>query len=69
MLISAITIVAGLNVYNSRQDVELSEMALANIEAIAQGEVIIGVPCVQVCQNCWCIYFDPYEEVEGEPYI
>ena len=66
---SAFALLAGYSVYASQQETELSEFALANIEAIAKGEVIVGVPCAQICQNCWCIYFDPYEEIEGTPYV
>lgn len=67
--VAAFALMAGYSVYTSQQETELSELALANIEAIAKGEVIPGVPCAQICQNCWCIYFDPYEEIEGTPYV
>jgi hypothetical protein len=39
------------------------------VEALAQGEVYVGVPCALICANCWCIYFDPYEEIQGQPYV
>ena len=68
-VIATVAIVAGLNYQQGKTDVKLSDLALANVEALADGEVIIGVPCAQVCQNCWCIYFSPYEEVEGQPYF
>ena len=68
-IIAAVAIVAGWNYQQSENEMELSDLALANVEALADGEVIIGVPCAQVCQNCWCIYFSPYEEVEGQPYF
>ena len=66
---AAIAVAAGWNYQQNKQDVELSDLAMANVEALADPEIIVGVPCAQVCQNCWCIYFDPYEEVEGQPYI
>ena len=69
IIIAVVAIVAGLNYQQGKTDVKLSDLALANVEALADGEVIIGVPCAQVCQNCWCIYFSPYEEVEGQPYF
>jgi hypothetical protein len=69
VIIAAVAIVAGWNYQQSENEMELSDLALANVEALADGEVIIGVPCAQVCQNCWCIYFSPYEEVEGQPYF
>ena len=61
--------IAGWNYQQNKQNVVLSDLAMENVEALAKGEVIVGVPCAQVCTNCWCVYFDPYEEVEGEPYI
>jgi|Cm1ome_3_1110798.scaffolds.fasta_scaffold01567_7 hypothetical protein len=69
VLIAAMAVAAGWNYQQNKQSVELSDLAMANVEALADPEIIVGVPCAQVCQNCWCIYFDPYEEVEGQPYI
>ena len=37
-LVSAFAIAAGYNVYNSQEEVKLSEMALENIEALARNE-------------------------------
>ena len=68
VLIAAMAVAAGWNYQQNKQSVELSDLAMANVEALADPEIIVGVPCAQVCQNCWCIYFDPYEEVEGQPY-
>lgn len=61
--------IAGWHYQQNKQNVVLSDLAMENVDALAKGEVIVGVPCAQVCTNCWCVYFDPYEEVEGEPYI
>lgn len=69
VLIAAMAVAAGWNYQQNKQSVDLSDLAMANVEALADPEIIVGVPCAQVCQNCWCIYFDPYEEVEGQPYI
>ena len=69
VLIAAMAVAAGWNYQQNKQSVELSDLAMANVEALADPDIIVGVPCAQVCQNCWCIYFDPYEEVEGQPYI
>ena len=69
VLIAVMAVAAGWNYQQNKQSVELSDLAMANVEALADPEIIVGVPCAQVCQNCWCIYFDPYEEVEGQPYI
>ena len=53
----------------SSQSQPLTDLTKANIEALAQGEVYVGVPCALICANCWCIYFDPYEEIQGQPYV
>ena len=56
-----------------KSDANLSDLALANVEALANGEVGIGVPCKNTCTNCWCYYppidVDPNDYwVDGEPY-
>ena len=53
----------------SSQSQPLTDLTKANIEALAQGEVYVGVPCALICANCWCIYFDPYEEIQVQPYV
>ena len=58
---------------NLNSNADLSMLALSNVEALANGEVIIGVPCMQTCSMCWCYYppidVDPYDYwIEGEPY-
>ncbi len=35
---SAFAVVAGYNVYSSQQEVEMSDLAMANVEALAGGE-------------------------------
>ncbi len=39
---SAFAFVAGYSVYTSQQKVEMSDWAMANVEALANGEVIVG---------------------------
>ena len=39
---SAFALVAGYSVYASQQKVEISDLAMANVEALASGEVIVG---------------------------
>lgn len=34
--------VAGYCVYTSQQETEMSDLAMANVEALASGEVIVG---------------------------
>ena len=36
--VAAVGLIAGVNVYNSRKSVELSDIALANVEALADDE-------------------------------
>lgn len=43
---SAFALVAGYNVYASQQNAEMSDLAMANVEALASGENIgSGDPC------------------------
>ena len=44
--------IAGWNYQQNKQNVVLSDLAMENVEALAKGEVIVGVPCAQVCTNC-----------------
>ena len=66
-LVAAIALVASVNVYNAQQsDVEMSDLALANVEALASGE-IINRDCEVYCQpdsryTCIIRY---YGDVEG----
>ena len=36
----------------------MSDFALANVDALAQGEIYIGVPCAEVLYS-YCIYLGP----------
>ena len=64
-LVAAFALIAGINVYNAQKSDVMSEMALANVDALAQGEVIVGMPCACV-PNSTCIYFYPdYFEIPG----
>ena len=39
---SAFALVAGYSIYASQKKVEMSDLAMANVEALASGEVIVG---------------------------
>ena len=39
---SAFALVAGYSIYASQKKVEMSDLAMANVEALARGEVIVG---------------------------
>ena len=41
-LVAAFALIAGFNVYNSQKSDVMSELALANVEALASGEEGIG---------------------------
>lgn len=45
LFVAAFPMVASYNVYSSQQNTEMSDLALANIEALADGEVIQGAVC------------------------
>ncbi|WP_313382149.1 NVEALA domain-containing protein [Proteiniphilum saccharofermentans] len=57
---------------NLKSDTGLSDLALMNAEALANGEVIIGPACMNTCSTCWCIWLGPgpgdYYETRGEFY-
>ena len=59
-----IAVVAGYNVYSSQNNRNLTDLALANVDALASGEVIIGT----ICTYCWCGYFPEDYWADGEPY-
>ena len=66
--VAVFALMTGYSVYASQQEKTMSDLALANVEALAQGEVIIGTPCRETCINCWCIYGGDIW-VDGEPYV
>ena len=51
----AIAMIGGINVFNAQKSEALSDIALANVEALAEGEVIVGMPCMVVPNN-YCLY-------------
>ena len=60
---------------SKKSEAKMSDLTMANVEALANGEVGIGVPCMHTCEYCWCyippIEVDPYDYwVEhAEPYL
>ena len=67
-MVTVVAAVVGMGIYSSQKADVASDIALANVEALAQGEVIIGTPCRETCINCWCIYGGDIW-VDGEPYV
>ena len=43
----------------------MSDLALANVEALAWDEIIVGQPCACV-KNSYCLYYYPWEQWEEE---
>lgn len=49
---SAFALVAGYSVYASQQKVEMSDLAMANVEALAQSEGSVTVECPGGIDEC-----------------
>lgn len=63
----AVVAIAGVNYLQMNQSVELSDLALANVEALAQGEINPACPngCVSGSEGCFChVWFDNYSEAK-----
>ena len=62
--VAAFALATGYGVYSSQEEVELSELALANVEALAQGETseeFTGKTCcIAVWDNTNCSGCDGY---------
>lgn len=59
-LVAAFTLFAGYNVYSSQKSDIMSDLALANIEALAGNESGGGVDCCDskiTCTGAYCGYF------------
>ena len=68
----ALLATAGWGVNKSMSnDANLNDLALSNVEAFANGEIYIGVPCMNT-NRYLCIYLGPdpddYLELVGEVY-
>ena len=55
---AAIAVAAGWNYQQNTNEVELSNLALENVEALADPEVEVGVPCIMTSQTCYEINDD-----------
>ena len=42
-IVAAFALIAGMNVYNAQKSDVMSDLALANVEALAQSEVLVAV--------------------------
>lgn len=61
--VAAIAAIAGYGVYANQKADAMSDLVLANVEALVRGEIIIGDPCVSV-PSSWCLYYYPWEQWE-----
>lgn len=50
---------AGFLSYNAQNEAKLSDLSLSNIEALAQGEIIVGPFCASAYQAC-VVYSDGF---------
>ena len=53
IMFAVVAVVAGVNVDHSQTTVDRSDVALANVEALAQGEAEFPYYCVGVEWECW----------------
>lgn len=64
--VAAFAFVAGYCVYTSQQETEMSDLAMANVEALAQNEGggMLDCPngCLDKSGHCFCYGYHPYEE-------
>lgn len=60
---AVVALFSGINAYNNSNEVQLSDLALANVEALASGEV--EVVCSINPGKCWLINFDPFTGIIG----
>ena len=63
--VAAFVAVAGYSVYASQKSDIMSDLALANVEALAWDEIIVGQPCACV-KNSYCLYYYPWEQWEED---
>ena len=64
VFVGIIAIVASINVFNAQKSVVLSDVAMANVEALASGEALtigcdecsVVIVCKRTCLNCYTEY-------------
>lgn len=64
IMFAVVALVAGINVYYSQRSVDISDVALANVEALAQGEVEFPYYCIGSAWACWDDVY--YQTFAGE---
>lgn len=63
-LFVAIAVAAGWNFNQGKNEIKMSELALANVDALAGGENPYDCPngCLTDPGDCYCHFYFPYEE-------
>ena len=64
MMVAAVALIAGVNVYHSQRTTEMSDMALANVEALANNENdLCPNGCYDNGDGCYCnVWFETLRE-------
>ena len=60
MMLAAVALIGGINIYNTQETVGMLDIALANVEALAQGEVEFPYLCSGTTWNCLDDYYFIY---------
>ena len=65
-LVAVVALISGINVFNAQKSESLSDIALANVEALADEEINEDCPngCLDIIhqRGCWCYGWHQYEE-------
>lgn len=64
MAVAVVAVVTGYNVYSSQKSVTMSDLALANVEALASDESG-SVDCCNTCKGSFCGTFYPSGSMSG----
>ncbi|MBM6806121.1 hypothetical protein H6A24_06345 [Bacteroides caecicola] len=56
MAVTAIITVAGIGAYTVQRENTMSDIALANVEALAQGEQADVSDCIPASSQCWALH-------------
>lgn len=66
LFVATFALVAGYGVYSTQQKAEMLDLAMANVEALAQneGDGMLDCPngCLDMPGHCFCYGYHPYEE-------
>ena len=65
--VAVIAMVSGINVFNAQQPAVLSDIAMENVEALANGESGTGYNCNNINgYRSWYVAKDPYSDERSE---